>query len=153
MWNLHTGSLIRNLNGYSAASGYSVAISPDGKKIVSGGTRVSMISSPDKGKTLVSRSVGNNTIKVWDLMTGEQINTFKGHSNSVDSVAISPDAQTLVSGSSDKTIKVWNFQTGQLLCSLKGHSWIVTSVAISPNGETFVSSSLDKTIKIWGLSL
>ncbi len=34
--------------------------------------------------------------------------TLKGHTGEVNSVTISPDAQTLVSGSDDKTIKIWN---------------------------------------------
>ena len=33
--------------------------------------------------------------------------TFSGHEDSVVSVAISPDGQTLASGSDDKTIKLW----------------------------------------------
>ncbi len=41
--------------------------------------------------------------------------TLEGHTEAVSSIAISPDGQTLVSGSWDKTIKVWHLQTGQLL--------------------------------------
>ena len=68
----------------------------------------------------------------------------------VRSIAISPDGQTLVSGSGDKTIKVWELATGQIVHTLIGHTGPVSSVVISPDGQTFVSGSKDYTIKIWG---
>ena len=75
--------------------------------------------------------------------------TIKGHSDWVNSVAMSPDGQTIVSGSDDQTIKVWNLDTGELLHTLEGHSDSVNSVAISPNGRTIVSGSKDETVKVW----
>jgi len=65
----------------------SVAISPNGKYIVSGSY--------------------DDTIKLWDINTGELIRSFKGHKGDVNSVAISPNGKYIISGSSDKTIKLW----------------------------------------------
>ncbi len=78
--------------------------------------------------------------------------TLTGHDRSVYSVAISPDEQTLASGSGDKTIKIWNLSSGQEIRTLTGHSYSVSSVAISPDAQTLASGSSDKTIKIWNLS-
>jgi WD40 repeat protein len=78
--------------------------------------------------------------------------SLNGRESSVNSVAISPDGQTLVSGSMDKTIKVWRLSDGKLLRTLSGHRVSVNSVAISPDGQTLVSGSMDKTIKVWRLS-
>ncbi len=64
-----------------------------------------MAFSPD-GKTLASASE-DNTIKLWDMATGKEQTTLKGHGNWVQSVAFSPDGKTLASGSIDKTIKLW----------------------------------------------
>lgn len=79
--------------------------------------------------------------------------TLCGHSESVESVAISPDGWTLASGSGDKTIQLWDLSTGRLLCPLKGHSTVVRSLAFSPDGKTLVSSSnvdvQDGNIKLW----
>ena len=77
--------------------------------------------------------------------------TCAGHSDSVNAVAISPDGQTLVSGSHDNTIKLWNLHTGEVRHILTEHSSWVYCVAISPDGKTLVSSSGDKTIKLWNL--
>ncbi|MBD1921335.1 serine/threonine protein kinase [Microcoleus sp. FACHB-831] len=79
-------------------------------------------------------------------------NTLQGHSGFVYSVAISPDGQTLVSGSDDKTIKIWNLASGKLIRTLQGNSHQINSVAISPDGQTLVSGSDDYKIKIWNLA-
>lgn len=108
-----------------------VAITPDGKNIVSG--------SDDK------------TVKVWDLNSRTLQHTLRGHQDWVYSVAISPDSKTIVSGSKDKTIKLWNLATGKQIHTLRGHSSYVNSVAISPDSTTIASGSYDKTVKVWHL--
>ncbi|MBA2750441.1 MAG: protein kinase [Tatlockia sp.] len=73
----------------------------------------SSVISPD-GQFLVGIST-NNTIKIWNMHTGEVLSTLKGHSSQVQSVAISSDGQTIVSVDADNTIKNWNLHTGELL--------------------------------------
>ena len=94
----------------------------------------------------------DHTIKLWNLKTGQLIRTLEGHSAQVLSVAISPDGQTLVSGSKDKTIKEWNLNTGQEIRSIQGHLADVNAIAISSHGQMFASASDDKTIKVWNLN-
>ncbi|MEG3896098.1 MULTISPECIES: WD40 domain-containing protein [unclassified Microcoleus] len=78
-------------------------------------------------------------------------NHLEGHSNSVNSVAFSPDGKTLASASSDNTIKLWNLQSQKPIATLTGHSNEVNSVAFSPDGLTLASASSDHTIKLWNL--
>src|SRR5919199_425449 len=80
------------------------------------------------------------------------VDTLKGHTQSIRSLAITPDGEILASGSDDKTIKIWQLATGQELCTLRGHSKAVCAIAISPDGEILASGSEDKTIKLWQLS-
>jgi WD40 repeat protein len=100
------------------------------------------------GKLLVSGS-RDQTIKIWQLETGELIRTLKGHRDEVCTITLSPDEQIIASGSTDKTIKLWHLETGELLSTFTGHTDTVTAVVFTASGEMLVSGSLDKTIKIW----
>ena len=95
---------------------------------------------------------GDNTLRLWDLKTGHQLRTFYNHLGQLDSVAVSPNARLVASGSSDNTVKVWDIDTGLLLRSLLGHSNQVTTAAFSAGGQYIVSGSSDKTIKLWSVA-
>ncbi|MBD1923349.1 serine/threonine protein kinase [Microcoleus sp. FACHB-831] len=85
-------------------------------------------------------------IQIWRC-----VRTLKGHSDFVYAIAISPDGETLASGSNDSTINLWQLGTGNLIRTLKGNSYKVWSVAISPDGQTLASGNSDSTIKLWQL--
>ncbi len=108
---------------------YSVATSPDGKRIVSGSA--------------------DSTVKVWDAATGQETLSLRGHTAPVLSVAFSPDGQRIVSASQDSMVKVWDADKGQQTLSLMGHTGFVTSVAYSPDGQRIVSASQDSMVKVW----
>ncbi|ARV63235.1 serine/threonine protein kinase [Nostocales cyanobacterium HT-58-2] len=77
--------------------------------------------------------------------------TVTGYSNSILSVAITPDGKTIASNNND-AIKLLSLVTGQEIATLSGHSNRVNFLAISPDGQILVSGSEDKTIKIWNLA-
>jgi len=97
---------------------------------------------------------GSDELKLWEVATGRQLRTFKGHSWHVNSVAFSPDGKLVLSGSEDNTLKLWEVATGRELRTFKGHFAWVSSVAFSPDGKLALSGSAlsgfeDNTLKLW----
>jgi WD40 repeat protein len=70
------------------------------------------------------------------------------HGSSVNSVAFSPDGQTLTSACNDMTVKLWNVATGELRHTLTGHTNRVYAVSFSPDGRTLASGAWDDTVKL-----
>ena len=70
---------------------------------------VNCISYSSNGKYLSSGSL-DNTVKIWEISSGECINTLEGHEWAVNSISYSPDGKYIASGSNDGTIKIWKNQ-------------------------------------------
>ena len=100
------------------------------------------------GRTLASGGP-DNTIRLWDVVTGVQKQTLIGPVARVYCVSFSPDSATLVSGHTDGTIRLWDASTGQHKKTLTGHTNWVNSVAFSPDGKTLASGSWDCSVLLW----
>jgi WD40 repeat protein len=72
--------------------------------------------SPD-GHTLAS-SGDDQTIRLWDLQTGNCLHVCHEHTGWVRSVIFSSDGQWLLSGSDDRAIKLWDVRTGHCMETL-----------------------------------
>jgi WD40 repeat protein/serine/threonine protein kinase len=103
--------------------------------------------SPD-GHRLAAASI-DKTARIWDIATGREVVTLRGHQAGVGSVAFSPDGTKLATGSGDKTARVWDAATGQALVCHRGHLGIIGGVVFSPDGRLLATTSADGTIKIW----
>ena len=101
------------------------------------------------GKTIASSGSSDGTIQLWDVNTGKQLNTLKGHTEIVNTLAFSPDGKTLVSGSRDDTLRIWDPNSGRMLRKLSGHSNDIKSVVFSHDGKMLASGSKEATVRLW----
>ena len=68
----------------------------------------------------------NETLKIWDLKTYQEIRTLSGHEGGIKSVAVSADTKHIISGGEDMIVRLWCFHTGKLLSYFEGHSDDIT---------------------------
>jgi WD40 repeat protein/Tfp pilus assembly protein PilF len=131
-----SGKVVRAFEGHTAPGVHGVAFSPDETVIASGG---------DDG-----------TLRIWDLLTSNELRRCEGMTDRIFSLAFSPDGKTIASGhygtNSTFLVRLWETATGKEVRSLTGYEQVVTAVKFLPEGDKLLSSSLDGTLRLWDVA-
>jgi WD40 repeat protein len=106
-----------------------VAYSPDGRYIASSGC--------------------DCKVHIWNANNTNEIITYRGHTEWVDTVAWSPDGRYIASAGADTTVHVWEALSGKIISIYRGHTNTISSVAWSSDGRYLASAGYDKTVQVW----
>lgn len=91
LWDVNNGRIVRLFEGHKAGIS-SLAFSPDGKNLISGGE--------------------DGSLNIWDLQSSRTpLVSLNSHKGSVTDTTLNTIGSVLISGSSDGTVKYWNFKT------------------------------------------
>ncbi len=93
------------------------------------------------------------TLELREADNGNLVQTFRGHSSSVNSVFLSDDGRWLLSGSGDKTLRLWEVATGRCMRTFKGHTDPVTGVFLCADGYWALSASSGRKLRLWNLEM
>ena len=90
---------------------------------------------------------GDNTVRLWDLRTGQCVRVMDGHTNNIQSVSMDSACKTAVSGSDEETVKLWDLGTGQCIETFD-HGQMVDDVMMHESGSSFLSFG-GGVVKAW----
>jgi WD40 repeat protein len=136
-----------------ALAALAAAVSQVGWRLsLSGHTDVVTFAAFDGDGSRIVTTSWDQTARIWNANTGEEMATLRAGSAALMSAVFSPDGSKLVVASWDNTARVLEARSGQELVVLKGHESGVWSASFSPNGARIVTASWDKTARVWDVA-
>ena len=96
-------------------------------------------------------AVYGNEIVVSDVASGQELQVFRGHTDTSWDLALSPDGTRVLSASYDGSARLWDIQTGQEIRQFRGHIGAVNSVAFSSDGQKVLTGGADGVVLLWDI--
>jgi WD40 repeat protein len=109
------------------------------------------------GRAVAVTGGGDDTVRVWDLSTGEQVGApWTGHTNAVRAVAVSAldGRPVVVSGGDDRTVRVWELASGRPVgepFDLQADNVMALAIAERDGRPVVVTGCYDTTVRVWDL--
>jgi WD40 repeat protein len=135
IWDLSSGEP-KKRTLFNSAEAHSLAFSPDGRQILTGGARRN------------KENVKEADLRLLDIETGKEIRRFEGHSSLVEQVAISPDGRLALSKAQDHDLRLWD-SFGKELKRLKAVQ--IRSLALSTDSKQALLGVYGRGLVHWDI--
>ena len=136
VWNMESGSVLRTFTLSGSLEEW--VVSPDGISLAAG--------------------FNSNTLKIWDMHDGRELQSFGNFSFGVPRFGFSPDGSVLGVGegvgfevASPCRLRLLDLTSGREAQMLAGHKGVIVRAVFSPGGRLLATASEDKTIRFWGV--
>lgn len=120
---------------------------PEQRRQFNHGGPVYGVDSNRDGSTVISCST-DQTVRVWDTLTGQQKFQLNGHTGAVHAIAMSPDETFAVSSGADGTLRLWDIVGGRQLKQLTTYPSTMYSVAVHPQGALIAAAGADRKVHV-----
>ncbi len=169
-WDLRTGIPVQT---FETGPVRSLAVSPDGKTLASGGQQSTpllwgvdtgkavkldqprsirawafvegLAFAPD-GKTLAAAD-SNGQVRVWDIATRRELHRHDEHVGGILNVSLSPDGKQAATVGWDGTVRIWDVATGQAIRFWTADA--TASVNYTPDGRSLLTAGWGGTVRLW----
>jgi WD40 repeat protein len=108
--------------------------------------------SPDDRLLAAAGSI-DTTARIWTVSDGDLIGIVSGHRSGVQSVAFSPNSQSLLTTGREGKTFISRSDGGFLQAALLGHQGSVPNAAFSPDGRTVITAGEDGFARLWDAGL
>jgi WD40 repeat protein len=177
IWDLKQEKQVQEIDNKSGTESLSMAFAADNKTLICSGAWNDSSFLPKTGDVItingkevkfdgviniqgveMMRKEGYYVMQ-WDVSSGKEVRKFGGLTDTIRSLAFSPDGKLVAAASKDGKVCLWDAETGKErlhIVAHPGHTDAAFSgspcLAFAPDSKTLASASTDHTIRLWDVT-
>lgn len=114
------------------------------------GVKAHHLAASTDGKTLASLFTGENTVHIWDAVTGTaRLPIISNNGGGFSAFDLSADGRTIVVGTHGGAVAAYETTAGQLAQTFNGFSDSILAIAVTPDGKAVAGLSSREGLRVW----